>query len=109
MFTQSFSIAPIDHSDPDEHRRLIAEEVFNLGEGKIRSVGSVTLTINVATTTLTDRRIGPSSFVGFMPTTSNAAAGVTALYVTGRGDGTCTLNHANNAQADRTYVYVVLG
>ena len=88
---------------------MLAEGVDNLLEGKIRSIGTVTLTTSSVTTTLTNRRIGPSSFIGFMPTTSNAAAGLTALYVTGRGDGTCTLNHANNAQADRTYDYVVLG
>ena len=28
---------------------------------------------------------------------------------TGRTDGQATLNHSNNAQADRTYAYVVLG
>lgn len=70
---------------------------------------SVTLTTSSATTTLNDTRIGPESVIIFMPTTANAAAELGTLYVTGRGDGTCTINHANNAQADRTYDIAIIG
>lgn len=101
------SSPPIDHHDPVEHARLIAEAVDGVLEGKLRSTGDVTLAISAATTTLIDRRIGPFSFIGFMPQTANAAAGT--IYVTAQGDGTATLNHANNAQADRTYRYLVIG
>lgn len=79
----------------------------NVNIGKFNVTGTVTLAANSATTTLNDVRIGAESYIGFMPTTANAAAGLTALYVTGRGTSTCTLNHANNAQADRTYDYAV--
>lgn len=75
--------------------------------GKMNVHGELTLAANSATTTLNDVRIGSGSVLLFMPTSANAAAGLTALYVTGRGTGTCTLNHANNAQTDRTYDYVV--
>lgn len=78
-------------------------------QGKLNCVGSVTLTVNQATTTLADARIGPESAILFMPTTLNAAAGLTALYVSARGKETATLTHANNAQADRSYDYAVIG
>lgn len=85
--------------------------VRNLVNGKVNSLGTVTLDASSATTTLSDPRIGPDSWIGFMPTTANAAAelGAGTLYVSSRGDGTATLAHANNAQSDRTYRYVVLG
>lgn len=95
--------------DQAQWLRLIANAVNGMLQGKTLNVGSVTLTPNAATTTLTDSRIGPKSFIGFMPTTSNAAGALSGLYVTGRGDGVCTLNHANNAQSDKTFTYTVIG
>ena len=100
---------PTHLSDQAEWLRLIASAVNGMLQGKTLNIGSVTLTANSATTTLADSRIGPKSFIGFMPTTSNAAAALSGLYVTGRGDSTCTLNHANNAQSDKTFSYVVIG
>lgn len=107
-FTGQQTLVPVDHPFEVEHRRMLAETTDQALEGKIRSVDSVTLTESSATTILNDRRIGPSSFIGFEPETANAKTEGTP-YVTARGDGTATLNHANNAQTDRTYTYVVLG
>lgn len=95
--------------DQAQWLRLIANAVNGMLQGKTLNIGTATLTANSATTTLTDSRIGPKSFIGFMPTTSNAAAALSGLYVTGRGDGVATLNHANNAQSDRTFTYTVIG
>jgi len=46
-----------------------------------------------------------------MPMTANAAAefGNGTLYVAARVKGAFTLAHANNAQADRTFGYVLIG
>ena len=100
--------APLDWpGTPQEHRRKIAEAANQALNGKLNSTGSITYTISSATTTLTDSRIGPNSFIGFMPTTANALADMP--YVTGRTNGSATLNHANNAQADRTFAYLVIG
>ena len=46
-----------------------------------------------------------------MLTTANAAAEVGAggMYVSAQGDGSFTVTHANNAQADRTFDYTVTG
>ena len=81
--------------------------VNSILRGKLNATGEVTLTTSSATTTLTDRRIQPTSVILFMATTANALADIP--YVTSIGDGTATLNHANNAQADRTFGYVVIG
>lgn len=94
-------------TNPDPRR--IAEAVNSILRGKTNNVTTVTLTANAATTTLTDSRIGGGSFIGFSPTTSNAAAGMTALYVSAKAKGSATLTHANNAQTDRTYDVVIVG
>lgn len=89
--------------------RAVAREVNQTQDGKaLRCIGSVTLTANSATTALTDRRIGASSVILFMPTTANAKAEGTPA-VTARGQETATLTHANNAQTDRSYDYAVIG
>ena len=105
---RGFDVPPIDHPNPQEHLRSLAEASHLLFEGKINSISTVTLTASSATSTLTDTRIGPDSFIGFMPTTANAKTEGTP-YVTARGKQTATLNHANNSQSDRTYIYAILG
>jgi hypothetical protein len=74
---------------------------------------TVTLTANVASTTVTDERLSYYSAVVFDPMTANAAAELAAgtLYVTqtNRGTGSWVLTHANNAQTDRTYRMAIIG
>lgn len=92
------------------------EGAFHYGKIKpfevkiVKSHGTGTLTANVASTSLQDSRIGVTSFIQFMPTTANAASeiGAGTLYVSARAEGVATLNHANNAQADRAYTYLVI-
>ena len=95
--------------DQPQWLRLIASAVNNMLQGKLLCTGTKTLTANAATTTLTDSRIGANSFISFMPTTANAAAALGGLYVSARADGSATLTHANNAQADKTFTYLVIG
>ena len=98
-------------SDDDEarHRREMAGVINNLLKGKMNVSGTLTVTANAATTTLTDNRIGPASVVLLMPTTANAAAALANVYFTAFTKGSCTVNHANNAQTDRAFKYAVIG
>jgi hypothetical protein len=81
--------------------------------GKFDCTKEFTLTANAATSTLTDYRLSPQSYVGFDPRTANAAtekaAGTLYALTANRGDGAWTITHANNAQNDRTYTVVILG
>ncbi len=101
----------IDWYDEAEHRRKLAEAINLLKQGKILTAGEITLTASQTTTTLTNIAIGADSYINFMPTTANAAAeiGNGTLYVSARVNGSATITHANNAQNDRTFAYVVLG
>lgn len=103
----------VPYFDPDEvrHRRMLAQWAREANQGHLQNIGTVTLSANVATTTVTDRRVGAFSFIGFMPTTANAAAeiGAGTMYVSSRSAEAFTITHANNAQVDRTFVYCILG
>lgn len=73
--------------------------------------GSVTLTANAASTTVTIiRAVGMASGVFLSPQTANAAAAVATTYI---APATMTadsfvITHANNAQADKTFWYQVV-
>lgn len=77
--------------------------------GKTNNTTTVTLTANAATTTLTDSRIGANSVICLMPTTANAAAALATTYFNTFADGSCVINHANNAQADKTFSVTITG
>ncbi len=103
--------APLDWPDGNEHRRQLAAKINEMLGGKLNNTGTITLTANQATSTLSDARIGGGSVILFTPTTANAAAEVGAggMYVSAKADGSATITHANNAQADRTFDYVIMG
>src|SRR5262249_25520693 len=91
--------------------RQVAAVVNRLSQGKLNCSGFVTLAFGAASTAVSDPRATAASIVLLMPTTANAAAemGNGTLYVAARAKGTFTLAHANNAQADRTFGYAVIG
>lgn len=100
---------PTDWADEKDHRARLALAINNILGGKLNNTSSVTLTANSATTTLNDLRIGLNSVVLLQPTTANAAAALANVYFGSPGDKTITVNHANNAQTDRTFKYAVVG
>lgn len=88
--------------------------VNNCAMGKTNNVGTITLTENVTSTTLTlaEGRLGKDSVFLVTAQTANAAAeiGAGGFYVTTDvGNRTVTINHANNAQTDRTFGYIIAG
>lgn len=91
--------------------RAVAAVVNRMNAGKLNCTGSVTLVANQPTTTLNDARLTGGSVILLMPNSANAAAeiGAGTLFVTGRNKGSATLNHANNAQADRAFDYIIIG
>lgn len=97
--------------DEKEHRRQISMWMREVHQGKLANTGVVTLTANVASTVVTDNRVGANTFVGLMPQTANASAeiGAGTIYIATQGKQTFTITHANNAQVDRTFRYCLLG
>ena len=89
--------------------RTTANVIRNLVDGKSNNTGSITLTANATTSTLTDQRVGANSVIVLMPKTANAATAMTSLFVSARGTGTATLTHDSNAATDRHLEYVIIG
>lgn len=118
MASPGYDPAPLGGEDPQSLSqaasrtwvRRIVEVVNGVLGGKLNAVASVTLAASAATTTVTDARISPFSFIGFSPLTANAAAeiGNGTLYVSAQTSGSCTLTHANNAQTDRNLTLLIV-
>jgi hypothetical protein len=111
--------APPNHPGPAslsgaasaDHVARVAAVTNEILQGKLNVTSSVTLTINVASTTITDHRISPTNAVILLPATANAAAEMAAgtVYVSSQTSGSAVITHANNATADRAYRVVILG
>jgi hypothetical protein len=89
----------------------IAFAVRQLAEGRSNAVGSFTLTPTAASTTVPAANCGVGSSVIAFPRTASAAAelGNGTMHIATVSNGAFTVAHANNAQADRTFMYVALG
>lgn len=110
------SIPPSFLSDDPEWKRAVGRWMLEANQGHLANTGNVTLTANVASTSVVDARAGANSFIGFTPTTLNAATeatgttlGAGTMWIKARGKQVFTIKHTNNAQTDRTFVYCILG
>lgn len=95
--------------DETQHRRNIAQWCQWVNQGHLSNTGTVTLTANAATTTVTDSRVSLNSVPVLQAATANAASAVAATYISTVTNGSFTITHANNATADRTFKYALLG
>lgn len=91
--------------------KRIVESVRALYQGRSDAVGSVTLTPNVSTTTVTTVACGLGSKVQLTEATASAATerGAGTMYVSSVLQGSFVITHANNATADRTYYWSIHG
>ena len=94
-----------------EHRKQISAWMREVHQGKLANTGSVTLTTSAASTVVLDSRVGNFSYIGLMPTTASAASAVAdgSVYVSSQSKQAFTITHTNNAVADRTFRYAILG
>ena len=82
-----------------------------LAAGRSNAVGTVTLTVSVATTVVTDKNCAAGSTPILTPTTANAATeiGNGTMYVSAVANGSFTITHANAITAGRTFLYAIHG
>jgi hypothetical protein len=85
---------------------LVKTTINEMLKGRGNQTGSFTLTANASTTTVTDNLFAPDMALSWTPTSANAAAEMPTLYVSSRLSGSFVLTHANNAQTDRTFIYI---
>jgi len=92
-------------------QKRVHDVVNNIMRGKINATLDVTLAVSAASTTVADPRIGGTCGIYLMPLSANAAAeiGNGTIWWGAPGNQTVTLNHASNAQADRTFRLLIIG
>ena len=111
----SFPKVPPIIQNANEMARRLAITANQTVSGKMNVTNAVTLTANAATTTisLSAGQLGNDTKIHLVPTTANAAAeiGNGTLYVSAKNvtNNTITITHANNAQTDRIFDYVIVG
>lgn len=111
MTITPYPVAPETDANEAEHRRKLAKIINSVRGGKMNAVTTLTLAASVASTTITDKRLTPQSFIGLMPQTANAATALATTYVPASTmlNGTAVIQHANNAQTDRTFTLAIIG
>ncbi len=88
----------------------IVQAIRELFEGRSNAVGSVTLTANDTTTVVSNVVSNADSKIFLMPTTANAQADwIAGMRVSAKAQGSFTITHPNNANADKTFDWVALG
>ena len=103
------SSVKLNPAEKDPFKLVFA--INQLIEGRSDAVGTVTLTANVTTTTVSAPTCGPSSKIFLYPTTANAAGAVATTYIK-VADVTARqfiVTHANAVSTDRTFFWVALG
>lgn len=91
------------HRNADQMEQAIIELI----RGRTNAVGSVTLTAGVTTTTVTSELVSSTSKIFLSPRTANAAAALATTYISSVSKKQFILTHANNAQVDRTFDYLI--
>lgn len=110
MSRESYSNAPTQFDD--SKLRSLASVVNRTQEGKLNSLGDVTLTAGQTTTTVNTEGAllcGPNSQISLTPLTANAAAALGTTYISSRLKGSFVITHANAGTTDRSFTYSVLG
>ncbi len=97
----------IDNPNSVEHRRQLALAIHQLFAGHSNNTQDVTLTNGTTSTVISDRRIGPESFIILTPLTANAAS--MSWHVSARTNNQATITHDNTANVDQDFVYIVVG
>jgi len=103
------TVRVVDRNERDLTKLTLA--INELASGRSNAIGTVTLMAGATTTTATAPTCAAGSVPILAPTTANAAAelGNGTLYISAVGKSSFTIVHANNAQADRTFLFVCLG
>jgi hypothetical protein len=95
----------------EKDQAKIVRSLQQLAAGRSNAVGTVTLAIGVASTTVIDMNCAAGSVPILVPSTVNAATelGNGTLYVSAVTNGAFTITHANSATTGRTFLYALQG
>ena len=87
----------------------LVQAIRELVEGRHNAGGTLTLTPGTTTTVVSHPNCSVDCQPMLTARTANAAAALGTTYISAVNQGSFTVTHANNAQADRTFSYTVTG
>ena len=95
---------------PQETKDLkqIIRSLLQLASGRSNAIGTVTLKPSATSTAVTDQNCAAGSAIILTPLTANAAAALASTFFA-TSNGGFLINHASNAQTDRTFAYAIVG
>jgi hypothetical protein len=87
----------------------INRAIQQVEQGRLNVGGTCTLAPGATSTTVNAANCGAGSQVQLTPRTANAAAALASTFISAVANGSFTIAHADNAQADRTFGFACLG
>jgi hypothetical protein len=101
------TVPGLNEKDPVAFARAIQQ----LAAGRSNAFGVITLTPGATSTTVSNKNCAAGTVPILTAATSNAAAALGTTYVPTAtvSNGSFVIQHANNAQADRTFLYALHG
>lgn len=101
------TVPSLSEKDPVAFARAIQQ----LASGRSNAFGTVTLTASATSTTVTNKNCATGTVPILTPATANAAAASATTYIPTATitNGSFVIQHANNTQADRTFLYALHG
>jgi len=93
----------------DKFTKRLFDQIEALLHGRANNKGAITLTANVATTTVNNAAFESAMIPVFTPLTANAAAEMDGMYISARTNGQFTITHANDANTDKSFEYIFVG
>lgn len=108
MSSQGFPPVPELLTDATEHRRQIALKLNGVLRGKFNCTIDVVVTPSALTTTITDPRISPFSWLAAMALDTVGAADVVGLFFDTFLNGSCVMHH-RSAPGVRSLRICILG
>jgi hypothetical protein len=99
--------------DVSDALRRVWDVIYSIRRGKLECVAEITLTPGAASTVFERQGLSPQTVIDFDPLTANAAvekaAGTLFVTLANRQKNQFTISHANNAQADRSFLVSLIG
>lgn len=85
--------------------------LLSLASGRSNATGTVTLKVSATSTTVSDGNCAVGSVIKLVPTTANAAGAIATTYIPPATvlNGSFVIQHASNAESDRTFSYAIAG
>jgi hypothetical protein len=104
-------VVPLVPADTGNVRATVVRHAAALNQALRGGIGAtlgITLAANSVSSTFSDSRIGPNTFVGMTPMTASASTALRSIWIETTA-GSTTIHHASSPALDQTFVCLLIG